>query len=276
VTAVPPTPGPAPQNPAPQSPAAPSQAPPVKRPNSFIGLLVLAATLIAAHLLSQGVLIGPLTFAFVMLAWVLSVMAHEFAHALVGYVAGDWTVRAKGYLSLDPRRYGDLGTSLVLPLIFLALGGIGFPGGAVYLRNDLMRGRLWRAAAALAGPFATFLVLIALALGLHAWMAAGTSSPLFPALAFLAFLQATALILNLLPIPGLDGFGAIRPFLPDAWTPHIRKAEGLVMVGMFLLVFLTPIGGQLIFGTGAKLTAALGVPNEAVQLGFENFRFWRR
>ena len=52
-----------------------------------------------------------------------------------------------GYLSFDPRRYGDLGTSLVIPLLALALGGIGFPGGAVYLRNDLMRSPFWRAAA---------------------------------------------------------------------------------------------------------------------------------
>ncbi|THD77536.1 MAG: site-2 protease family protein [Phenylobacterium sp.] len=247
----------------------------MKPPNNLVGLAVLAGLVATGVALDRGIAVKPMTFAFVMFGWVLSVMAHEFAHALVGYVAGDWTVRPKGYLSFDPRRYGDLGTSLVMPVLFLALGGIGFPGGAVYLRNDLMRGRLWRAAAALAGPFATLLVLLALALVLRLWMGVGTESPLFPALAFLAFLQATALVLNLLPIPGLDGFGAIRPFLPAAWTPHLRRAEGLAMVGLFLLIFLSPQGGRLIFGTGATLTGLLGVPVEAVQLGFIDFRFWR-
>ena len=53
------------------------------------------------------------------------------------------------HVSFDPRRYGDLGVSLVIPLIALAMGGIGFPGGAVYLRTDLMRSRPWRSAASL-------------------------------------------------------------------------------------------------------------------------------
>ena len=268
-TAVPTTP---PQPGRPQPAPAP---PPPKPPNNLVGLALLAGFLAAGWGLVRGVATGPLTFAFVMLGWVLSVMAHEFSHALTAYVGGDHTVRAKGYLAFDPRRYGDLGTSVVLPIVFLALGGIGFPGGAVYLRNDLMRGPVWRAAAALAGPFATFVVLLVLAFVARVLLATGGESPLFFAVAFLAFLQATGLILNLLPIPGLDGFGAIRPFLPGAWAPAIRRAEGLVMVALFLLIFLSPVGGRLLFGTGASLAAALGVPSEGIGEGFRAFRFWR-
>jgi len=271
MTAVPPTPSPRPSTSRPPPPP----APPPARPNNLVGLVLLAGFVAAGVGLNRGLAVKPLTFAFVMLGWTLSVMAHEFSHALTGYMAGDHTVPAKGYLSFDPRRYGDLGTSLVLPLIFLALGGIGFPGGAVYLRNDLMRGPFWRAAAALAGPMATLMVLLGLSIVLRLWMAKGTDSALFPAVAFLDFLQATALILNLLPIPGLDGFGAIRPFLPIEWTPAIRKFEGLAMVGLFLLIFLSPVGGRLLFGGGMTLTANLGVPLEAIQIGFADFRFWR-
>jgi Zn-dependent protease len=266
VTAVPTTPTPPPQ---PQSPEPAAPAP----PNNLIGLAVLAAFAATGVGLAMGVAVGPLTFAFVMLGWTLSVMAHEFSHALTAYLGGDHTVRAKGYLAFDPRRYGDLGTSLVLPLVFLALGGIGFPGGAVWLRNDLMRGPFWRAASALAGPMATLMVLIVLALVLQTWTDA--AGGLYPALAFLAFLQATALILNLLPIPGLDGFGVIRPFLPLAWAPAIRKAEGLVMVALFLLIFLSPIGGRILFGGGTALASGLGVPLEAIRQGYADFRFWR-
>jgi len=42
-------------------------------------------------------------------------------------------VRAKGYLTLDLVRYTHLQYSIVLPLVFLAFGGIGLPGGAVYI-----------------------------------------------------------------------------------------------------------------------------------------------
>jgi Zn-dependent protease len=202
-------------------------------------------------------------------------MAHEFSHAITAYVGGDWTVKAKGYLAFDPRRYGDVGVSLVLPLIFLALGGIGFPGGAVYVHEGYIRGPVWRAATALAGPVATFAVLLVLAFVLSGWSRLGLPNALFAALAFLAYLQATALILNLLPIPGLDGFGVIRPFLPAPDARWLRQVEGLAMVAFFLLVFMNPTAGALLFGTGARIAAAVGVPPDAVAEGFRNFRFWR-
>jgi Zn-dependent protease len=257
-----------------------SQAPPqaaaaqTRPPNNLVGLAVLAAFAASGWGLAHGYATGLLTFAFVMLGWTLSVMAHEFSHAITAYLGGDWTVKAKGYLAFDPRRYGDVGVSLVLPLIFLALGGIGFPGGAVFIREGLIRGPFWRAATALAGPAATFLVLVVLAFALQAWSRVGLPNALTAAIAFLAYLQATALILNLLPIPGLDGFGVIRPFLPNPDAPWLRKAEGLAMVAFFLLVFMNPTAGALLFGTGARIAATAGVPTDAVAEGFHNFRFW--
>ncbi|WP_296597580.1 site-2 protease family protein [Phenylobacterium sp.] len=247
-------------------------AKPAAPPNNLIGLILLAAfAALGAALVLTPAAKTPLTFAFILAGWVLAVMAHEFAHAGVAFLAGDHTVADKGYLSFDPRRYGDLGTSLVIPLIALALGGIGFPGGAVYLRNDLMRSPAWRAAASLAGPGATLLVLLLLALVLTLPL----PGPLFAALAMLAFLQATALILNLLPLPGLDGFNAIRPFLPAAWAPAIRKAEGLAMLILLAAIFLLPGFSDLLFGLAVALAAALGVPPQAMQAGWDAFHFWR-
>lgn len=251
-------------------------AKPVAPPNNLIGLGLLAAFMaFGAALVLTPPAKTPLTFAFVLIGWVLAVMAHEFAHAGVAYLAGDHTVREKGYLSLDPRRYGDLGTSLVIPVIALALGGIGFPGGAVYLRNDLMRSPAWRAAASLAGPGATLVVLLLLAFVLNLWSRAALPDPLFAALAMLAFLQATALILNLLPLPGLDGFNAIRPFLPRAWAPVIARFEGVGMLLLLAALFLLPGFSSLLFGAALALASALGVSGDAMQAGWAAFHFWR-
>jgi Zn-dependent protease len=248
---------------------------PAKPPNNLVGLCLLVAFLACGAALALAPEARtPLTFGFVLTGWVLAVMAHEYAHARVACMAGDTTVRDKGYLSFDPRRYGDLGTSLVIPLLALALGGIGFPGGAVYLRNDLMRSRGWRAAASLAGPAATLIVLLALAAGL-APFAQGKAGPLASAVAMLAFLQAMALILNLLPVPGLDGFNAVRPFLPHAWGPVIRKAEGVAMLALLAILLFLPGGGALLFAGAAGLTAALGVPREAIGAGWDAFHFWQ-
>jgi Zn-dependent protease len=218
-----------------------------------------------------------LMFAFVMTGWLLSVMAHEFGHALVGYWAGDHTVKAKGYLDFDPRRYTDPFISLGIPILALALGGVGFPGGAVYLNTGLMRSRLWRSAASLAGPAVTALIFLALALALDLWAAAAGQAhgDLYPALSVLAFLQAMALILNLLPIPGLDGFNAIRPFLPGRWSPGIRKAEGLSLLALLVLVFVIPGASAALFRAAAALSLAAGLDPAALNYGWKAFHFWQ-
>lgn len=208
--------------------------------------------------------------------WILALIAHEFGHAFVAWKAGDHTVETKGYLTLDPFKYADLGTSLVIPLIALALGGIGFPGGAVYLREDLMRSRVWRAAASLAGPVGTLAAFVLLAALAQFWLGAFEMQgiALVSGLAFLAFLQATALILNLLPVPGLDGYGVFRPFLPAAFRQRLRKFEPLAMMGLLLALFLIPGVAQTLIGTAVDLTQAAGVPGIAIATGFDAFRFW--
>lgn len=220
---------------------------------------------------------GLLSFAFVVVGWILAVALHEFGHAWTAWRAGDHTVATKGYLTLDPRLYADLGTSLVIPLLALALGGIGFPGGAVYLREDLMRSRVWRSAASLAGPFATLLVLLLLAavLAIFASPFNSAGAPLVDGLAFLAFLQATALVLNLLPVPGFDGYGAIRPFLPKGVRRGLRRFEGMAAMGFLLLIFFVPGASAVILAPALALMGALGVSGEMIRAGWDAFRFWR-
>jgi Zn-dependent protease len=257
----------------------PAPAPPPPKPNPFVGPGILLVWIALGALIWRAPS-GLAVFAFVMVGWILSVMVHEFSHAAVAWLGGDRTVTEKGYLSFDPRRYGDLGVSLVLPLLALAMGGVGFPGGAVYIRNDLIRTRLWRSAASLAGPAATLVVLLAIAFCLSFWAGWGVRGPgpvtLFEALTVLGFLQAMGLILNLLPIPGLDGFGAIRPFLPPGLAPQIRKVEGLVMVGLLLLIFWVPGASAILFRAAATLGFKLGLDLDALQAGWRAFHFWQR
>jgi Zn-dependent protease len=241
--------------------------------NAVILVAIFAALAVALARLPDPP--GVLTFAFVVVGWILSVAIHEFCHAFVAYKAGDHTVAQKGYLTLDPLKYTDLSTSLVLPLIALAMGGIGFPGGAVYLRDDLMRTRRGRALASLAGPLGTLLVLVALAIGLAADRAFGAqNSALTHAAAFLAFLQAWALILNLLPLPGLDGFGVIRPYLPPELQQKALKLGALVFIGLFLAIFFLPPVSNAFFRLAYLLVSAFGVNGPDIGAGYSSFRFW--
>lgn len=235
-------------------------------------LLLLAWLACGAVLVTETGPTGAVTFAFVLIGWMLSVMIHEFGHALVAWLGGDPTVEGKGYLTLDPFRYMDSMTSLILPIIVLAIGGIGLPGGAVYLRPDLMRNAAWRSASSLAGPVGTLLVMLALAGVL--WAAPGPS-PFAAAVSLLAFLQATALILNLLPIPGLDGYGALSPFLPAEVERRLRPLGGVAFIALVLLMFTVPAVGGLLFGSAFALSRAMGVDPEGVTAGWSAFQFWR-
>ena len=48
-------------------------------------------------------------FILVLAGWVVSLCLHEFGHAIVAYLGGDYTVADKGYLTLDVRKYADRG-----------------------------------------------------------------------------------------------------------------------------------------------------------------------
>src|SRR5678816_1886117 len=95
--------------------------------------------------LETAVYSNPLFWA-VFVGWVLSVVLHEFAHGLVAYLGGDYTIRERGGLTLNPLQYVDPVNSIILPLVFLLLGGIPLPGGVTYIRKDLLRSRGWDAA----------------------------------------------------------------------------------------------------------------------------------
>lgn len=216
-----------------------------------------------------------LTFAFVMCGWIVALSVHEFCHAWVADRAGDHTVEGRGYLTLNPFKYADPFMSIVLPVLVLAIGGIGFPGGAVYLRPDLMRSRLWRSAASLAGPGGTLAVLLFLAALTGGMRAIGLAGPAEDAIALLAFLQATALVINLLPIPGFDGFGALRPFIPPriqiALLPFQQVAAMLFIAAFF---YFKPLS-QALYVVSELICAVLGIAPETIFRGFHTFQFWK-
>lgn len=214
------------------------------------------------------------TFLFVMLGWLVSLVAHEFGHAFVAWRAGDHTVATRGYLSLDPLKYADPFTSLVLPVVILAVGGLALPGGAVYLREDLMRSRVGRSLASLAGPLGTLAMLILFAIMLAVGSAFGGEGPLWPALALLILFQAMAFVLNLLPVPGLDGWGVLRPFLPEGIRSAIRPIETFAIFALVAALLFVPAVARIVFVPAYVLAGLAGVDAGQLTAGYDAFRFW--
>jgi Zn-dependent protease len=216
---------------------------------------------------------GIVTFLVVLGGWVFSLTLHEFAHAFVAYRGGDWTVREKGYLTFNPLKYTHPIYSIALPLLFLVLGGIGLPGGAVYIQKELLRSRKWETAVSLAGPLSN--LVVAIVLGLILKLAPVSQNGIWPGLAFLALLQVTAFLFNLLPIPPFDGYGAIRPHL-DWGVREKMDRFGQVSLFVVLLAFwYLPVVSSAFWGLVGFISQAIGVPLNLAVLGQSLFMFWR-
>lgn len=213
-----------------------------------------------------------MTFVLVMVLWVFSVCLHEFGHALAAYYGGDKSVKDKGYLSLDPLRYVDPTNSILLPLLFLALGGIGLPGGAVYIDYSRLRSRLWEIVVPLAGPAAN--LFIAVVLGVAVSLDGG-QSVVAPAMAFLVWLQVSAVLLNLLPIPPLDGYRVIAPMLSSQARQQMAAIEPIGLWVMLALFWFLPGFSSTFFIMVSKITHMLGVPHSEIVDGYRDFFFWK-
>lgn len=234
----------------------------------FLVLLLIFAMAGVMLAIGQGGMYG--VFAFVTVGWIISLCLHEFGHAAVAYAGGDQSVAYKGYLTLDPLRYANPVLSILLPLAFLAMGGIGFPGGAVYINQAAIRSPRWRAATSIAGPAMNLLVLFLLAIALRF-----APNPSFAAaLSFLALLQASALVLNLLPLPGLDGFGVIAPFLPFDLRMAALRAGNFIGLLLLVAIFAVPAIFEPIWRAAFALCTVLGVSPFDIQMGYGLFRFW--
>ncbi len=219
--------------------------------------------------------VRPLTMLFVICGWVVSLCLHEFSHAAAAYLGGDEGARAAGYLTLNPLRYANPIFSLVLPVLFLLMGGIGLPGGAVYVNTAALRGSRWERMVAAAGPLGTLLfgllVIVPLWLPWESWWLSETNMYFWPALAMLGFLQVSALLFNLLPIPPLDGFGILAPSLPLDLRQRLRSIGGLTMMVLFTVLWRDNVIADAYWSGIFDATERLGVPIWLLIEGFEQF-----
>ncbi len=215
-----------------------------------------------------------MTFLIVLVGWIFSLCLHEFSHALVAYYGGDTTVREKGYLTFNPLKYTHPLYSLVIPLMFLLLGGIGLPGGAVYIETWRLKSRRWMTAVSLAGPSAN--LLLAIVLGLVLRFAPANAGGIWPGLAFLAFLQVSAVVLNLIPLPPFDGFGAVEPYLPMNMRMSLAQVRAMLPWVVFIVLWYVPFVNQAFWALVGFLVRAVGIPLDLVQAGYSGFQFWVR
>ncbi|WP_020670493.1 site-2 protease family protein [Amycolatopsis nigrescens] len=247
----------------------------------FFGLLAataaggaLAAFGDPASLLTSSkdpLLVGGI-FLLVLAGWATSLTLHEFGHAIVAFRGGDHEVAIKGYLTMDIRKYTDPVFSIVLPLLILAIGGIPLPGGAVWINNWALRSRRVSTWVSLAGPLSNLGlgILLTLAISLIP-MPVGLAI----GLSYLALLQILAFILNILPVPGLDGYGAIEPYLSPQARELGAKARPWAPLALFAVLFVVTPVQNVFFEVSYGAFELIGGEQLLASFGASAFQFWR-
>jgi len=195
-------------------------------PRDILVLAVIAGVLI--WYLGQQTTGGTEGFLLRIGALVLAVTFHEFSHAAVALLLGDWTARALGRVSLNPLRHLDFFGSLTFLLV-----GFGW-GKPVPINPYNMKGvspLVGAAIAALAGPTSNvvFAILATIPIRLG-YVPSSQAEVLF--IRTLIDVNILLAAFNFLPIPPPDGFRLARLVLPrniSAW---------LEQYGMFVLLAL--------------------------------------
>lgn len=191
---------------------------------------------------------GMLNLLLLLIPAVLAITVHEVAHGWAALQLGDNTAAAAGRLSLNPMRHIDpIGTLLVPATLYFVgeylLDTKIYFGWArpVPVRWDQLSPRsAGIALVAAAGPGANFLMLggwLMLALTLRHTPFA--NSPLIYMCQAGIIFNAAIMVINLIPIPPLDGSRIVSSFLPPAWAVRYNRIE---MFGLMLVVLLIVSG----------------------------------
>jgi Zn-dependent protease len=214
------------------------------------------------------------------IVFLFSTTCHEASHALAAKLGGDPTAFHSGQVSLNPIphiRREPFGMVLV-PLLALLTGGV-MLGWASAPYDPLWQQRHPRRAAwmALAGPAANYTLVLIAAILIHAGLFLGVFQPpeqlnslrlvdsatpgmMELAARLLSVLFSLNLLLgtfNLLPIPPLDGFGAIGILLPEGAAQRWNRLGYSLRAYSFLgLLICWRLFDQIywpMFRTGVKL-----------------------
>ncbi|MFH1182827.1 MAG: site-2 protease family protein [Candidatus Moraniibacteriota bacterium] len=177
-----------------------------------------------------------------LIAIVVALTIHEFAHAFVANYLGDPTAKYAGRLSLNPIRHLDpMGTALLL--IFLFTVGLGFGWGKPVPINPYnLRHRHGELLVSLAGPFSNLLLAILLILVvamLPTGVTGGWSNDFSGLINILVAVNVMLGIFNLLPIPPLDGSKILFDLLPQGQTEVRASFE---RYGPFILIAVILFG----------------------------------
>ena len=216
------------------------------------------------------------------IAFLFSLTCHEAAHALVAQWGGDLTAARGGQVTLNPLphiRREVFGTT-IMPILSYALGGwmIGW-GSAPYDPHWRYRHPHRAAWMAMAGPAANLVLVVAAGLAIRAGISAGALAPPLSVhftrvvaavrpgplegvailLSITFSLNLLLAVFNLLPIPPLDGHGAICILFTEDFARRFTQSTSNSSLALLGLIVGWKVFGYIyspLFATALKVLYA--------------------
>ncbi len=183
----------------------------------------------------------PLQILLIMVAFVVAISVHEASHAAIANWLGDPTARRLGRMTLNPLRHLD-----VFGTIFLLVVGFGWGKPVPVYESNLRHGRQGAALVSAAGPLsnlATALLVVSV-LVIAARLGMDIRGTWLDAAGWIIRISIILTAFNFLPIPPLDGFGALLGVLPGELAEQLEglRQYGLaVLLSIFALNWVLPI-----------------------------------
>lgn len=182
---------------------------------------------------------NPIIFFAWVVALLIAITVHEFAHAAMAFYLGDPTAKHTGRLTLNPFAHLDLWGTLLL--LFVGFGwGKPVPFNPYNLRDQ----KYGPALVSLAGPAANFVMIVVFGLLLkfvYPLTGLGSDNALYILLSIVIVLNAILMVFNLIPIPPLDGSKLLFAVLPDSLADFKAMLERW---GLLILIALLLFAGS--------------------------------
>lgn len=203
-----------------------------------------------------------------------AITVHETAHGWMALRLGDPTAKMLGRLSLNPIRHIDPVGTILVPGLLLMLGGFlfGWAKPVPITWENLKRPRQDVAWVAAAGPLANLAMALFWAVMIRLGLLIGDGSEgialylIYTGMAGI-FINTILLILNLLPIPPLDGSRVMEAMLPGplAWKYSRLEPYGLLILVVLLFTgLLGKVLWPLVMAVLALLGSVAGLSNETL------------
>lgn len=205
---------------------------------------------------------------------IFAITVHETAHGWVALRLGDPTAKMLGRLSLNPVRHIDPIGTLLVPGILLMLGGVifGWAKPVPITWQNLKRPKRDMALVALGGPLANLLMAVLWAFVIQGGaLLADAAIGLFLIYTGVAgiFINVILMVLNLLPLPPLDGGRVATGLLPGPWSWQFSRIEPYGFP-ILVLLLVTGLLGKLIW---PAVLYALSLLGSLSGLSAESFQY---